>query len=90
MSKEIRVIFFQEDGAWLAQGLERDICVQAPTLEELYSRFEVAVRMEADVNGKLDHIPVAPKHFFDLWEKRSSSVSPAKSHNDQFEYGIAA
>lgn len=91
MSKEIRVIFFQEEnGGWLAQGLERDICVQAAKMEDLYSRFEVAVRLEADDNGKLEHLPEAPKHFFDLWDKRSSNVEPTKAKHDQFEYGIAA
>lgn len=76
MTKKIRVIFFQEGESWLAQGLEHDICVQAPTVEDLFGRFEVAVRLEKDSNGRLDHIDKAPSHFFEAWEKRSADVNP--------------
>lgn len=64
MSEKIRVIFFKEGDAWLAQGLEHDICVQASSLDELYGRFEVAVRLESDKDGKLTHVGKAPDHFF--------------------------
>jgi hypothetical protein len=90
MSKAIRVIFFQQGEAWLAQGLEHDICVQAPSLDDLYGRFEVAVRLESD-DGKLVHIGKAPQHFFDLWDKRSGGFVPRNaSSNSNFEFAMAA
>ena len=91
MSNAIRVIFFQEGEAWIAQGLEHDVCVQAPTLDELYGRFEVAVRLESDVDVKLAHIGKAPQHFFDLWDKRSGSFQPRNAKKDNiFEFAMAA
>ncbi|NJM30563.1 MAG: hypothetical protein HC855_11070 [Rhizobiales bacterium] len=90
MSDVIRVIFFQDGDAWLAQGLEHDICVQADTLDELYGRFEVAVRLESEPSGNLDHIGEAPKHFFDLWEKRSGSFTPRNAKSESFEFAMAA
>jgi hypothetical protein len=90
MSKTIRVIFYQEGNAWLAQGLEHDICVQAETLHELYGRFEVAVRLEADTEGDLDHIGKAPEHFFKLWDRRSGSYTPVGVNDSHFDMALAA
>ena len=90
MNNAIRVIFFREGETWLAQGLEHDICVQAPTIDELYGRFEVAVSLEADSEGKLDSIPKAPQHFFDLWEKRSGEFTPRNASGKDFEFAMAA
>jgi len=90
MSNEIRVICFREGEIWLAQGLERDICVQAASIEDLYGRFEVAVSLEQDDYGKLDHIGEAPKHFFDLWERRAGNVSPRVDRNSPMVYALAA
>ncbi len=33
MKDPIRVLLTQEDGLWVGQGLEHDICVQGATLE---------------------------------------------------------
>jgi hypothetical protein len=63
-----RVIFYRDGEKWLAQAIERDICVQADTLDDLYGRFEVAVRLECDEKGSLDHIPAAPVHFERMWQ----------------------
>jgi hypothetical protein len=90
MSKTIRVIFFQEGETWLAQGLEHDICVQAATLDELYGRFEVAVCLESEPTGNLDHIEKAPDHFFKLWDRRSGSYSPIGVTDSHFEMALAA
>ena len=90
MSNAIRVIFFREGDAWLAQGLEHDICVQAPALDDLYGRFEVAVRLESGGDGKLDHIGKAPQHFFDMWNKQSGAFHPRNAKNVNFEFAMAA
>lgn len=84
--EKIRVIVFQEGDAWLAQGLEHDICVQASTLDDVYGRFEVAVRLECD-EGSLAHIEAAPVHFFELWDKRAGEYKP--NHIDVAKYDMA-
>jgi hypothetical protein len=83
---KIRVIVFQEGEAWIAQGLERDICVQASSLDDVYGRFEVAVRLECE-DGSLDHIDAAPLHFQELWDKQSGKYQP--KHIDLNKYDIA-
>jgi hypothetical protein len=93
MSKDetIRVIMFQEgEKCWVAQGLERDICVQAETLKDLYGRFEVAVRLEGDEPGGLDRIGKAPDYFFELWDGKAGGYTPDTDGNPSFQFGIAA
>lgn len=85
----LRVVYFQEENYWLAQGLEHDICVQANSISDLYGKFEVAVRLETE-NGSLDHIPAAPAHYFDLWEKRSGEFSPKNAKADNLTFAMAA
>lgn len=89
MSDKIRVILFQEGDCWVAQGLEHDICVQAASLEELYGRFDVAVRLE-EAEGGVERIGQAPKYFFDLWEKKAGEFKPSHDGNPVFDFGMAA
>ena len=90
MTDSIRVIFYQDGERWLAQAIEHDICVQANKLDDLYGRFEVAVRLECDESGSLDHIPAAPEHFERLWEKKAGSFTPAHVIDAKYEVGLAA
>jgi hypothetical protein len=90
MSESIRVLVFKEGELWVAQGLERDICVQAKTLEDLQANFEVAVRLEADEQGGLERIPEAPKYFQEMWDRRAGTFSPLANNDDHIEYGMAA
>lgn len=87
---QFRVILFKEGDTWVAQGLEHDICVQAPTMGELYGRFDVAVRLEENEPGGLDRIGQAPKHFFDLWEKKAGNFRPTQTCKTEFDFGVAA
>lgn len=90
MTAKIRVICFQEDGGvWIAQALEHDICVQADTLDDLYGRIEVAVRLECE-NGSLDHIAPAPQHFQRMWDRQSGSFTPFGGNDERYELALAA
>lgn len=90
MSDNIRVIIFKDDHAWVAQGLEHDICVQAETLDDLYGRFDVAARLESEEEGGLKRIEKAPQFFFDLWDKKAGDYMPAHDGSEKFEFGLAA
>ncbi len=90
MTDKIRVILFKEADQWLAQGLERDICVQAATLDDLYSRFDLTVRLEEEEAGGLERIGPAPSFFFDLWNKKAGLFNPAGDGNPHFDFGMAA
>lgn len=86
---KLRVICYQEHGVWLAQGLEHDICVQADTLDDLYGRFEVAVRLECE-NDSLDHIGPSPEHFQRMWDKQSGGFTPMGAVDERYELALAA
>lgn len=87
---QMRVILFKEGDLWIAQGLEYDICTQANDLKELYSRFEMTVRLESQEDGGLERIAKAPDHFFRKWEDRGSDAQPPHATTDNCQYGIAA
>lgn len=89
MSEQFRVILFKEDGQWVAQGLEHDICAVASSLDELHGRFEVTVRIESSREGGLKAIGPAPQHFFHLWDRKAGAFTPEEA-TDSFEYGMAA
>ncbi len=65
----LRVLVFWDTHAWIAQGLERDICVQARSLSDLFGNFEIVLRLEEEEEGGLERIPPAPKHFIEAWER---------------------
>lgn len=90
MSDKLRVMFYQDNGVWLAQGLEHDICVQADSLDELYGRFEVAACMERDENNDLGHLPEAPACFFRMWDRKSGEYTPSFGDTNRYEVGLAA
>lgn len=90
MSDKIRVILFKGEEAWVAQGLEHDICVQGSTLDDLYGRFDVAVRLEAKEPGGLQRISAAPKYYFDLWDKKAGEYTPSSDSDGCYEFGLAA
>lgn len=90
MAQSIRVIIIKEDELWVAQGLERDICVQAENLDDLQTFFEVAVRLEGEADGGLERIAPAPQYFHQLWDRRPGDYNPKTQGALAFEYGMAA
>lgn len=82
-SGDVRVIMFQEGEAWVAQCLEHDIAAQADDLDELHMRFALTLRMELRTSLERSGRPFggiepAPRHFHELWEKRSGGFTPAR------------
>lgn len=75
----IRAIVFNEEGQWVAQCLEFDICAQADDLDTLSERL--AVTLKAELKESLERhgkpfagIAPAPKQFHTMWERRPRSV----------------
>lgn len=64
------VVAYEEEGFWIAQCLEHDICVQAPTREALRHRLGLTIEANIAINEHLgriglDGIPPAPAKFWD-------------------------
>ena len=62
----LRVIIFREGDAYVAQCLEKDICVQGKNLEELSKRLSGTIGLE---RLYIENIPRAPNKFFEMWER---------------------
>lgn len=63
--KTLRVLVMREDGMFVAQCLEHDICTQAPTIEILQERMDCLIQIELDASPTLDQ---APERFHKMWE----------------------
>jgi hypothetical protein len=95
----IRVIVFKEDGQWVAQCLEVDVCAQADDLDMLSERLMVTLKAELkeslERNGKpFAGIDPAPKRFHMMWDRRPRSVevNPApwvKTHDRPMDLDLA-
>ena len=68
----LRAIIFKEEGKFVAQCLEKDICVQGDDLQMLFKRLTGTIYLETPHMG---NIPQAPEEFFDMWEKGAAPVS---------------
>lgn len=78
--KSVRVVAFQEDGAWVAQCVEYDICTQGHDLTQAQRRMNVALRMEAvftkDKHGKeFAGIEPAPDYFAAMFDSAEASLA---------------
>jgi hypothetical protein len=82
----VRIITFKEGETWVAQCLEHDVCVQAPDLDTLRARMEVALQAESP----LDALPKAPDHFFELWDRKSDFHKSGKSDGVEYEMALCA
>lgn len=72
MSGTIRVIVFEEAGAFVAQCLEYDICAQGSSIEEMRDNLRLTLNAEAAESLKLHGrrfagIEAAPSFFEEAW-----------------------
>lgn len=80
-SAQLRMIAFKEGDQWVGQVLEHDIGAQAPTLDELHHRLEIAIGLELEESLKRHGKPFAgidpaPRHYHEMWEKRAGQFQP--------------
>lgn len=65
----MRFIVFQDGDAYVAQGLELDICTHASDYETLHERIIGQLDAELDLAEILERrIPEGPKRFWWLWD----------------------
>ena len=77
---QLRVLVFREGEAYVAQCLEKDICVQGKDLEQLFKRLSGTLYLEIPHMGD---IPSAPNKFLEMWE-----TGQAMSHKEFLEAPI--
>ena len=78
-SFEVSAVLFQEEGKWIIQGLQYDICAQGESVEEATNAFDLAfvanVCASIHVNGEpLKGIDAAPAKYWDMFRESRISV----------------
>ncbi len=71
-SQDLRIIVTQEDGVYVAQCLEYDICTQAPDMAMLQDRMNCLIEVELTSGQEIDQ---APERFHNMWVKSLSNQS---------------
>jgi hypothetical protein len=74
-TKSLSVVVFREGPFWLAQVLEKDICVQGDDLVDTLRRLSLMLRLEVEEDD-FDALPPAPAYFQVLWPARSGLLTP--------------
>lgn len=69
----VSVVLYQEDGLWIAQGLQYDITARGSDPVEASERFNQKIGaefiMSMDIGeAPLAGVPKAPKEFWDMYE----------------------
>lgn len=80
---EFRVLFFEHETSWAAQCLERDIAMQARTLQDLVSEVERVLVAHFSVAEELGvepfaGIPRAPEAYWRLYKNSPVTVGISK------------
>lgn len=94
---QLRVVVFQEGGAWVAQALEHDIGAQGPDMNTLMRRFKMVIRAELEESLRRTGIPfggidAAPPYVQSMWKddaptfQLSGVVEADGSHPTRAEY----
>jgi len=70
------VVIFNEDGRWIAQCIEHDICIQCDSIGEIRERFSLALEVELWYSTVKCRIPStkiapAPARLQKEWRQRS-------------------
>jgi hypothetical protein len=81
VEKELRVVVFKEDGKFVAQCLEYDICTQADSMAVLQDRMSCLIEAELSCQQDID---AAPERFHKMWDQAFYR------HSGHLQYGLMA
>ena len=81
LSVIISAVIYPEEGAFIAQGLEYDICAQGRTIAEVTKAFDKAVVANVAVcielgRAPLDGIQPAPAKFWQMYKTAEVKIQP--------------
>lgn len=76
MQDDLRIVIYQEDGMFIAQCLEYDICTQGASQAEVRERMECLIDCERDEMEKSgQQLDPAPDPFHKMWDKDHGSLT---------------
>lgn len=72
MKDDLRIVVYEEDGMYVAQCLEYDICTQASDKETLQERMNCLLEIEAEEMDRTgQQVDRAPERFHKMWRDGS-------------------
>ena len=81
---EVQVVLYQEDGRWIAQGLQFDVTASGSSPPEAAKRFaakvgaEVVISLDKGEPGPLSSVPQAPKKFWAMYNRAQMTLVPSE------------
>lgn len=90
-STQLRVVVFKDGDLWVAQCLEYDIGAQAPDLDSLRNRLNMAIQVDLETSLEKRGEPFAgiepaPPYFHEMWS-RSAHTSGFKAESSLTRHG---
>ncbi|WP_297777759.1 hypothetical protein [uncultured Roseovarius sp.] len=71
---DLRIVIYEEDGFFVAQCLEYDICTQAKDRTALRERMECLLDLEtAEMAKRGQELDAAPERFHNMWDQGNHS-----------------
>lgn len=69
-TESLRIVIFKEDGLYIAQCLDYDICAQAETITDLQSNMDHLIELElGEMKESNQELDPAPERFHNMWEE---------------------
>lgn len=91
----LRALLFENEGRYVLQLVDRDICVQASSEEELHERLIATIHKELEIGdlrgdvSPLSGILPAPGHFLKTWEDLEASGQVGDVYLDHLSLAMA-
>lgn len=74
MKDDLHILVYEEDGIFVAQCLEFDICTQAPDRASLKERIEALIECEMQLMEESgQQVDPAPERFHTMWSQGNLS-----------------
>ena len=98
MSERVRVIIFRDEGLWVAQCLEYDICVQGSNKAQMFAQLGAIFHLEDEQKGGIKRFKSAPSRFSKLWDSEAKEMDPSimlpktmlpEARRDSFDFRMA-
>jgi hypothetical protein len=78
LNTSLRIVVYEEDGHFIAQCLEYDICTQAPDKETLRERMDCLIECEMIAMRQAGRpLDPAPEHFHKMLPQGSQYIEVA-------------
>lgn len=91
----VRAVVYREGNMWVAQGVDYDIGVQAPDVDTLHRRMELAIELEKAVSIELCGAPFAgidraPAYVEEMHRRSTMNLTPSQGTPQDVQLALCA